>query len=204
VDSTKSVQNLREIKDKVVKSFVAHSAHGVLCGEEMRGVRFDLVDAVVHQDPAHRGENQIDPATRRALMASLLTAHPRLVEPVFAVDVQTEEACVSAIQQVLRRKRGQILAVEPRVGTPIVVVKSFLPVSEAFKLTNDLRSVSGGRAFPQCVFHHWAEVPGDPLEAGTLANRVVMAVRKRKGMKEALPVLADFLDPANLRGAPRP
>lgn len=54
VDSTKSVQNLREIKDKVMKSFVAHSAHGVLCGEELRGVRFDLTDAMVHQDAAHR------------------------------------------------------------------------------------------------------------------------------------------------------
>jgi len=201
VDNTKSVQNLREIKDKVMKSFINHTSHGVLCGEELRGVRFDLTDAMVHQDAAHRGENQIDPATRRALLASLLTAHPRLLEPVFAVEVQTEESCVSAIQQVLRRKRGQILSVEPRVGTPIVVVKSHLPVSEAFHLTDQLRAASSGRAFPQCVFDHWAEVPGDPLEAGSMANRAVMAVRKRKGMKEVLPTLADFLDPANMRGA---
>lgn len=54
VDSTKSVQNLREIKDKVLKSFIAHSAHGVLCGEELRGVRVDITDALVHQDNAHR------------------------------------------------------------------------------------------------------------------------------------------------------
>lgn len=47
-----------------------------------------------------RGENQIDPATRRALLAALLTAQPRILEPVFAVEVQTEESCVSAIQQV--------------------------------------------------------------------------------------------------------
>lgn len=51
----------------------------------------------------------------------------------------------------LRRKRGQILSVEPRVGTPIVVVKSHLPVSEAFHLTDQLRAASSGRAFPQCV-----------------------------------------------------
>jgi translation elongation factor EF-G len=84
-------------------------------------------------------------------MASLLTAQPRLMEPVFSVEVQTEENCVNAIQQVLRRKRGQILSVEPRVGTPIVVVKSHMPVSEAFKLTDQLRAAAAGRAFPQCV-----------------------------------------------------
>ncbi len=32
------------------------------------------------------------------------------------------------------------------------------------------------------------------------ANQIVMAIRKRKGMKTALPTLADFLDPMALRG----
>jgi translation elongation factor EF-G len=34
-------------------------AQGVLCEEDMRGVRFSILDAVVHQDPAHRGPAQV-------------------------------------------------------------------------------------------------------------------------------------------------
>ncbi len=30
--------------------------------------------------------------------------------------------------------------------------------------TADLRSNTGGQAFPQCVFDHWQIMPGDPLE----------------------------------------
>ena len=30
--------------------------------------------------------------------------------------------------------------------------------------TGDLRSSTGGQAFPQCVFDHWAVLPGDPWE----------------------------------------
>jgi translation elongation factor EF-G len=34
-------------------------------------------------------------------------------------------------------------------------VKAFLPVNESFGFTADLRSNTGGQAFPQCVFDHW-------------------------------------------------
>lgn len=61
---------------------------GVLCDETMRGVRFDLKDAQIHSDPAHCGGSQIIPAARRGLFASILTASPALLEPVYMVEVQ--------------------------------------------------------------------------------------------------------------------
>ena len=44
------------------------------------------------------------------------------------------------------------------------VVKAYLPVNESFGFTADLRSNTGGQAFPQCVFDHWQILPGDPFE----------------------------------------
>ena len=44
------------------------------------------------------------------------------------------------------------------------VVKAYLPVNESFGFTADLRSNTGGQAFPQCVFDHWQVLPGDPFE----------------------------------------
>merc|ERR1719239_1485159 len=40
-------------------------------------------------------------------------------------------------------------------NTPQMQVKAHLPVNESFGFTADLRSNTGGQAFPQCVFDHW-------------------------------------------------
>lgn len=60
--------------------------------------------------------------------------------------------------------------------------------------TADLRSNTGGQAFPQCVFDHWQIMGGDPLEPGTKPAQVVTDSRKRKGLKEGVPNLENFYD----------
>ena len=54
----------------------------------MRGVRFDIHDVTLHADAIHRGGGQIIPTTRRVLYACCLTAAPRLLEPVYLVEIQ--------------------------------------------------------------------------------------------------------------------
>lgn len=60
--------------------------------------------------------------------------------------------------------------------------------------TADLRSNTGGQAFPQCVFDHWQILQGDPSDATTRAFQVVAEIRKRKGLKEGIPPLDKYLD----------
>lgn len=60
--------------------------------------------------------------------------------------------------------------------------------------TADLRSNTGGQAFPQCVFDHWQILPGDPRDTTTKPGQVVVTARKRKGLKEGIPPLDNFLD----------
>ena len=60
--------------------------------------------------------------------------------------------------------------------------------------TADLRSNTGGQAFPQCVFDHWQVMPGDPLQEGTKPYQICQDTKKRKGLKEALPDLGNYLD----------
>lgn len=61
---------------------------GALCEENMRGVRFDIHDVTLHADAIHRGGGQIIPTARRVLYASVLTAQPRLMEPIYLVEIQ--------------------------------------------------------------------------------------------------------------------
>merc|ERR1719427_2213078 len=86
VDCTKGVQYLNEIKDSCVAGFQWASKEGILCDENMRAVRFNLYDVALHADAIHRGGGQIIPTARRVLYACMLTAEPRLMEPVYLVE----------------------------------------------------------------------------------------------------------------------
>ena len=53
---------------------------------------------------------------------------------------------------------------------------------------------TGGKAFPQMSFSHWAVFGGNPLEEGTKANLAVMDTRVRKGLAPEIPSLDRYLD----------
>jgi hypothetical protein len=61
---------------------------GVLCDENLRAVRFNIYDVALHADAIHRGGGQIIPTARRVLYASMITAEPRLLEPVYLCEIQ--------------------------------------------------------------------------------------------------------------------
>ena len=54
----------------------------------MRAIRFDIHDVTLHTDAIHRGGGQIIPTARRVLYACELTAEPKLMEPVYLVEIQ--------------------------------------------------------------------------------------------------------------------
>lgn len=194
VDVTKAVQYLLEIKDSMVSAFQWATKEGVLCEENVRGVRYNLYDVTLHTDAIHRGGGQLIPTARRCYCACLYTASPRLLEPVYLVEIQCPESVIGGIYSCMNRRRGQIVCEEQRPGTPLYNVRAYLPVLESFGFTADLRSHTAGQAFPQCVFDHWQVVPGDPFESGNKLNQVVMGVRKRKGLKDVIPALDNYVD----------
>ncbi|XP_065912624.1 elongation factor 2b-like [Dysidea avara] len=194
MDCTKGVQYLNEIKDSVVAGFQWATKEGVLCEENVRGVRFNIHDVTLHTDAIHRGGGQIIPTTRRVLYACMLTAAPRILEPIYLVEIQCPEQAVGGIYGVLNRRRGHVFEESKVAGAPMFVVKAYLPVNESFGFTADLRSNTGGQAFPQCVFDHWQIFPGDPFEPSSKPASIVLETRKRKGLSEAVPPLDKYLD----------
>jgi elongation factor 2 len=194
VDVTKGVQYLNEIKDSVVAGFQWASKEGVLCEENMRGIRFNIHDVTLHADAIHRGGGQIIPTARRCFYASMLTAAPSLLEPIYLVEIQCPENAVGGIYGVLNRRRGHVFEESQTPGTPMFVVKAYLPVNESFGFTADLRSNTGGQAFPQCVFDHWQTMNGDATDFTSKPGQIVKTIRERKGLKEGIPPLDNYLD----------
>lgn len=193
VDVSKGVQYLNEIKDSFVAAFQWATKEGVLCEENMRAIKYNIHDVTLHTDAIHRGGGQIIPTARRVIYACQLTASPRLMEPVYLVEIQCPESAMGGIYATLNRRRGHVISEEQRPGTPLYNVKAYLPVMESFGFTADLRSATSGQAFPQCVFDHWQVIQGDPLVPGK-PQEIVFATRKRKGLALEIPPLDRFLD----------
>lgn len=194
IDATKAVQYLNEIKDSMVGAFQIATSEGVLAGENLRGCRFNIMDVTLHADAIHRGGGQILPTARSAVYACQLLSDPALFEPVYLVEIQCPDRAMGGIYGVLNRRRGHVFHEEQRPGTPMFNIKAYLPVNESFGFTADLRSHTGGQAFPQCVFDHWQMMQGNALDATSKTGIIVRTTRKRKGLAEEVPPLDRYLD----------
>jgi elongation factor 2 len=194
VDQTKAVQYLNEIRDSMESAFQWVTKEGVVAGEQMRGIRFNILDVELHADAVHRGGAQIIPTARRVFYAAEYTASPRFVEPIYLVDISTPNDVMNGIYQCFSQKRGVVFSEESVQGTPLLNVKAYLPVAESFGFTSNLRQLTSGQAFPQCVFDHWDIITSDPFDTKGKAYIITMQIRKRKGLKQELPNLNDYLD----------
>jgi elongation factor 2 len=185
VDMTSGIQHLREIMDTLLQGFRLAMREGPLAHEPIRGLKVVLHDAVVHEDPAHRGPAQIYPAVRNAIFAGFLTSRPTLLEPLQKLDIRVPMDLVGNVTAVLTRKRGKILNMT-QVGN-VARILAEIPVADSYELASDLRGATGGRAFWGTEFSRWAPVPD------SLLMDVIMKIRERKGLPKQIPKPEDFL-----------
>ena len=84
---------------------------------------------------------------------------------MYYVEIQTPADCISAIYNVLAKRRGHVTADVPRPGTPIFLVKAFLPVIESFGFETDLRYHTQASAFV-FVYPEWQRTTAALSAAG--------------------------------------
>lgn len=194
VDAAKGVQFLNEIKDHVVGAFMQVTGGGIICDEAWRGIRMNIDDVTLHADAIHRGAGQIMPAAKKVFYATQIASDPILFEPMYLVDITVPQPALSGVYQTLNARRGEVESMQERIGTPLVQIRAFLPVAESFGFTQLLRKKTGGQAFPQMKFDHWAKANGNPMKEGSPAYETVMKMRERKGLKMELPEFTDYYD----------
>jgi len=89
-------------------------------------------------------------------------AKPVLLEPMMAVEVTTPDDFMGEVIGDLNSRRGQIQAMDERMGAR--VVKALVPLSEMFGYVGDLRSKTQGRASYSMQFDSYAQVPNNVAE----------------------------------------
>lgn len=186
VDETKGVQFLQESMDSIRSGFDDVIHNGPIAHEQVRGVKFALHHFVPHEDPAHRGLAQLMPATRRAMLGSMLIADPVLLEPILGIEVKCPQDLIGQVSSVLSGKRGKLLNVEQK-GI-IAIIQGEVPASETFDLSEKMRGATAGKAMWNSYFKAWQPVPN------SIFRNLVGEVRKRKGLNPEPPNPDEFID----------
>ncbi len=129
---------------------------GYLAGYELVDIKTTLIYGSYHE--VDSDERSFHIAGSLAFQDALKKAKPILLEPIMKVEVVTPEEYMGAVNGDLNRRRGQIDKMEPRPGN-VSVVTAFVPLSEMFGYTTDLRSATQGRATSSMHFERYAEAP---------------------------------------------
>ncbi len=129
---------------------------GYLAGYEMVDIRARLVFGGFHE--VDSDERSFHIAGSLAFQDAVKKARPVLLEPIMRLEVVTPEDYMGAVNGDLNRRRGQIEKMEPRPGG-VQVITAFVPLSEMFGYTTDLRSATQGRATSTMHFARYDPAP---------------------------------------------
>jgi elongation factor G len=129
---------------------------GFLAGYELVDIRVKLVFGSYHE--VDSDERSFHIAGSLAFQDAVKKAKPVLLEPIMRVEVVTPEEYMGSVNGDLNRRRGQIEKMEPRPGGAQVVT-AYVPLSEMFGYTTDLRSMTQGRATSTMHFERYDQAP---------------------------------------------
>jgi elongation factor G len=141
------------IRDAMVRGFLA--------GYELVDIKVRLVFGNYHEVDSDERSFQI--AGSLAFQDAVRKAKAVLLEPIMRIEVVTPDEYMGAVNGDLMRRRGQIEKTEPRPGGAQVIT-AFVPLSEMFGYTTDLRSSTQGRATSTMHFERYDQAPKNVAE----------------------------------------
>ena len=156
VDAVKGGVVPKEYIKPVEKGIRDTLESGVLAGYPMIGVKATLYDGSYHD--VDSSELAFNLAGVLAVKEGIPKARPVILEPVMKVEVSMPEEFMGDIIGDLNARRGRIDAMEDIPGGA-KLVRAFVPLSNLFGYTNDIRSMSTGRAASTMELSQYEEVP---------------------------------------------
>jgi elongation factor G len=145
----------------ILKGIMEKMEIGPLTGSYARDIRVYIYDGKMH--PVDSNEISFRLAGRNAFSQAFKNAGPKILEPVYDVEIMVPSDRMGDVISDLQGRRGMVLgmASEKRFE----VIKAKVPLAEMNKYSTALSSVTGGRAMYSMKFAEYAQVPGDVQEA---------------------------------------
>ena len=156
VDAIKGGVVPREYIPAVQKGVEDTLKAGVLAGYPVVDVKVTLHFGSYHEVDSN--ENAFKMAASMAFKEGMRKAHPVLLEPIMAVDVETPEEKMGDVMGDLSSRRVVIQGMDDIAGGG-KAIRAEVPLAEMFGYATTLRSLTQGRATYSMQFKHYAEAP---------------------------------------------
>ncbi len=144
----------------IVKGIMEKMEEGPLTGSYARDIRVYCYDGKMH--PVDSNEISFKLAGRNAFKDAFKKAGPKLMEPIYAVEVLTPSDCMGDVMSDLQNRRAIIMGMENEKG--FEVVKARVPLSELYRYSTTLGSLSSGRATYTMTFLEYQQTPAEIQE----------------------------------------
>lgn len=144
----------------IVKGLMDRMEQGPLTGSYARDVRVMIYDGKMH--PVDSNEISFRLAGRNAFSQAFKQANPKILEPVYDVEVLTPADTMGDVMSDLQGRRGIIMGMHSENGIEKLSAK--VPLKEMSTYSTSLSSISGGRSSFSMEFSNYELVPGDEQE----------------------------------------
>ena len=144
----------------IVKGLMDRMEQGPLTGSYARDVRVCIYDGKMH--PVDSNEISFRLAGRNAFSEAFRNANPKILEPVYDVEVLVPSDKMGDVMSDLQGRRAIIMGMESESGFEKITAK--VPLKEMSSYSTALSSITGGRSSFSMKFASYELVPGDVQE----------------------------------------
>ena len=155
VDAVKGGVIPKEFIKPIDKGIQEAMARGIQAGYPVEDLKVTVYDGSYHD--VDSSEMAFKLAASMGLREGCRKANPIILEPMMKVEVEVPEDYMGDVIGDVAKRRGQVTGMDDRAGNKIV--NAFVPLSEMFGYSTDLRSMTQGRATYAMEFDHYEEVP---------------------------------------------
>ncbi len=145
----------------ILKGIMEKMEVGPLTGSYARDIRVYVYDGKMH--PVDSNEISFRLAGRNAFSQAFKNAGPKILEPVYDVEIMVPSDRMGDVISDLQGRRGMVLGMSSEKR--FEVIKAKVPLAEMNKYSTALSSITGGRAMYSMKFAEYAQVPGDVQDA---------------------------------------
>ncbi len=144
----------------ILKGLMEKMEEGPLTGSYARDIRVCVYDGKMH--PVDSNEISFRLAGRNAFSSAFKNAGPKILEPIYDVEVFVPSDRMGDVMSDLQGRRALIMGMSSEKGFEKIIAK--VPLKEMYKYSTSLSSVTQGRAMFSLKFSNYEKVPAEVQE----------------------------------------
>ena len=144
----------------ILKGIMEKMDEGPLTGSYARDIRVVIYDGKMH--PVDSNEISFKLAARNAFKEAFRNAGPKIMEPIYNVEVLTPSEYMGSVMSDLQNRRAMIMGMESDKGFDRLNAR--VPLAELYRYSTTLSSLTSGAATYTMQFASYEQVPADVQE----------------------------------------